>query len=340
MSIEAYGVKPSVKRETASAATETLVSIWQRVLRIPAVDVHDDFFDLGGDSSLALLLFAEIGQAFGRELPPVTIYQARTVAALAALLEQPTAPRFPALVQLREGNGRQSIFFVHGLGGSAMDFFQPVRYIASEHAIYGLQARGSDGLDEPLQTIEAMAEYSIGAIRELQPRGPYVLIGYSLGGLVALEMAQRLRAGGEKIGLLAMLDAYPHMSQLPFGQRMRLLARQGKRGLRSLRELTAGAGYKAPNEVVLTPAMQRVRDAAYKALTRYRPRFYEGRVQFVRAQVVTAFPKNAGAVWKPFMREIEVETAPGDHLGIIANHYEELAAVLSRHLRKAFTETA
>jgi acetoacetyl-CoA synthetase len=339
MSIEAYGAKTGVKREAASAITETLASIWQRVLRLSSVDIHDDFFDIGGDSSLALLLFAEIGQALGRELPPVTIYQARTIAALAELLEQPSVLRFPALVLLRAGEETPPVFLAHGLGGSVMDFFQPVRHIQTEHAIYGLQAKGSDGQEEPLDRIEDMADFYLDAIREVQPRGPYALIGYSLGGLVALEMAQRLKSRGEQIALLAMLDAYPHMRHLPFGQRALMMAHQLRRGLHSAGELASSAAYKPPTGVSLTPAMQRVRDAAYSALTSYRPRFYDGKIQFVRAADITAFPKNAAAVWNPLLRDSEIETVPGDHLGMIANHYEELAAVLSRHLATAFAES-
>jgi thioesterase domain-containing protein/acyl carrier protein len=317
---------------------EVLTPIWQRVLQLPSVGVEDDFFDLGGDSSLALQLFNEIAQTCDRELPPVTIYQARTIAALAALLEQPTTPRFPALVVLKEGVAKTPVFFAHGLGGSVMDFFQPVRYIESDHPIYGMQAKGSDGIDEPLESIEAMAEFHIHAIRELQPHGPYSLIGYSLGGLVALEMAQRLLAAGEKVALLTMLDAYPHMRYLSLGQRTLLIARQAKRGLHSLANLSGSAPYQPPAGVSLTPAMQRVRDSAYLALTRYQPRFYPGQIKFVQAEIGTAFPEDAAAVWTPFAAEFEVETVPGDHLGIIATHFEELAAVLSRYLGKAFSE--
>jgi acetoacetyl-CoA synthetase len=316
---------------------EVLTPIWQRVLQQSSIQVNDNFFDLGGDSSLALQLFTEIAQAWGRELPPVMIYQAPTIAALAALLEQPTAPQFPALVLLKDGAQKPPIFIAHGLGGSVMDFFQPVRHIQSEHPIYGMQARGIDGLDEPLKRIQDMAQFHLDAIQELQPRGPYVLIGYSLGGLVALEMAQRLSANGEKIALLAMLDAYPHMRYLSLGQRTRLIARQAKRGLHALGDLTGSASYQPPAGVSFTPAMQRVRDSGYLALTRYRPRFYSGKIKFVRAGIVSGFPDNPAAVWAHLADKFEVDTVPGDHLGIITTHYEDLASVLSRYLADAFS---
>lgn len=315
---------------------EVLTPIWQRVLQLSSIDVEDDFFDLGGDSLLALQLFTEIAQACNRELPPVTIYQARTIAALAALLEQPVTPRFPSLVPLKEGAKKPPVFIAHGLGGSVIDFFQPVKHLETDHSIYGMQARGIDGVDEPLDRIEDMASFHIDAIRNVQPRGPYALIGYSLGGLVALEMAQQLSGSGEKIALLAMLDAYPHMRFLSLGQRLRLAARQAKRGLHVLRNLSGSAPYQPPAGVSLTPAMQRVRASGYSALTQYRPRHYRGEIKFVRAEVSTGFPADAAAVWAPLARKIDVATVPGDHLGIIATYYEDLAAVLSRYLAGAF----
>jgi thioesterase domain-containing protein len=166
-----------------------------------------------------------------------------------------------------------------------------------------------------------------------------VLIGYSLGGLVALEMARRLYSSGEKIALLAMIDAYPHMRFLSLAQRARLFARRVRRGLHSIRDFKASAAYQAPAGSSLTPTMQRVRDAAYLALTRYQPRTYSGEVKFVRAAFTSSFPRNAAAVWAPLIEKFEVETVPGDHVGMIATHYQELASVLSRHLNEALPDS-
>ncbi len=326
-----------MKPEVTSSIIDVLTPIWQRVLQVTSIGVEDDFFELGGDSLLALQLFTEIGKECDRELPPVTIYQARTILALAALLEQPTTPRFPALVPLKAGSTQPPVFIAHGLGGSVIDFFQPVKLLESDHPIYGMQARGIDGLDEPLESIEKMAAFHLHAIREIQPHGPYALMGYSLGGLVALEIAQQLTRSGEKVALLAMMDAYPYVSFLSLAQRMRLAARQAKRGLRIFKSLRGSGPYQPPAGASLTPAMQRVRNSAYLALTRYRPRFYHGEIKFVRAEILTGFPADAAAVWTPLAESVVVKTVPGDHLGIIANHYESLAAVLSKYLAQAFS---
>ncbi len=207
-----------MKYTPATSTIDTLTVIWKQVLHLSSVGMDDNFFDLGGDSSLALELFNEIALACGCELPPVTIYHAPTIAALAELIEQPSTPRVPPIVRLKDGC-EPPIFIAHGLGGSVIDFYQVVKYIETPRAIYGLQAKGIDGVEEPFDRIEDMARFSLDAVRELQPHGPYFMVGFSLGGLVMLEMAQQLVAQGEKVALLAMLDSYPHASRLSREQR-------------------------------------------------------------------------------------------------------------------------
>jgi acetoacetyl-CoA synthetase len=332
---------------------EMLTRIWQRVLQLSSVGVEDNFFELGGDSALALALCNEIAQACGRELPPVMIYHAPTIAAQAAILDEPDAPRVPPLVQLKAGSEEPPVFITHGLGGSVMDFYQVVKHIQTPRSIYGMQAKGIDGAEEPSDRIEDMARYCLDAVKQLQPHGPYLLIGYSLGGLVTLEMAKQLTAEGEKIGLLAMLDSYPEIRYLSFAQRARLVTRLTTRRATTAmklpvgdavslllrpsrrRSLTPRVSYQPPADVSLSPAMQRVRQSAYLALSRYQPRFYPGKIRFVRAEIPTDFPADPSAVWAHLAVKFEVETVPGDHLGIMTTHYEELAAAISRYLKDA-----
>jgi acetoacetyl-CoA synthetase len=217
-----------------------------------------------------------------------------------------------------------------------MDFFQVVKHVQTSHAIHGMQAKGIDGVEEPLDRIEDMARYSLDAVRELQPHGPYLLIGFSLGGLVTLEMAQQLTAAGEKIGLLAMLDSYPHVSHLSRGQRARLSTRQAWRGIaKRLQWLGVRPPYQTTVEVSPSPALQYFRDCAYRALEAYQPRFYRGKIDFVRAAIPTDFPAQPAAVWSHLAEEFNVLTVPGDHVGIMTTHFESLASVISSLLRKA-----
>jgi thioesterase domain-containing protein len=219
-----------------------------------------------------------------------------------------------------------------------------------------MQQKGIDGAEEPSQSIEEMARYSLDAVRGVQPHGPYLLVGYSLGGLVTLEMARQLNAAGEAVALLAMLDSYPEIRYLSFAQRCRLLARLATRRASTAmklpvgdavslllrpsrrRSLTPTVSYQPPADVSLSPAMQRVRRSAYQALTRYQPRFYPGRIKFVRAAIPSDFPADPSAVWAHLAGKFEVETVPGDHLGIMTTHYDKLGSAISRYAEEALRE--
>lgn len=335
---------------------ELLTPIWQHVLQLPSINTDENFFDLGGDSALALQLFNEIAAVCGRDLPPVMIYHAPTIEALANLLEQSAPPRCPPIVLLKSGNSMPPVFITHGLGGSVMDFFQVIKHMQCPNPIYGMQAKGLDGADEPFNDIADMARFYLSAIKEVQPRGPYHLIGYSLGGLVTLEMAHLLLATGEKVALLAMLDSYPHvrflqpiqqlrlrlrlakrhallLSRLPIQEAISYIARPSERRLRIPGDRSGKARY--PTSTATSPLIRRVRESAYVALTRYRPNSYPGTVKFVRAAITTDFPQDPAAAWSKFLHFMEIETVPGDHLEIMTTHFVHLASVLSRYVREA-----
>ena len=335
---------------------EILTPIWERVLDRSPIASQDNFFDLGGDSSLALKLFAEISTVCGQEISPVIIYQAPTIAALAAVMEQPNSARFPALTELKKGTEAPPIFVTHGIGGNIMDFFQVVKYIDTLQPIYGMQSKGVDGIEEPFERIEDMAQYFMEAIRERQPHGPYYLVGYSLGGLVMLELAQRLLAAGENVGLLAMLETYPHPRYVPLRENLRLIVLRAKRHARILVRLPIRRALSyilhpaervafvprnkdsrragLPLDAWFPPATQRMRDRAYLALKNYKPRVYPGSIKFIRAETVTEFPEDPRAVWGELAKEFGVLTVPGDHLEIMNMYFENTGAALTRYLRE------
>jgi acetoacetyl-CoA synthetase len=335
---------------TMTSATEALFPIWQRVLQRPSIHASDNFFDLGGNPSSAARLFSEIAEVCGRDLPPVIIYSAPTIETLAALLEHPVPPLVPPLLLLKAGTEAPPIFIAHGLGDTVFGLFHLVEKMDSKRPIYGMQARGVDGVDEPFTSIEAMAHFHLDAIKKLQPNGPYFLIGYSLGGLVTLEIAQRLSAEGERVALLVLVDSYPHKSHLSVPQYLLLSFRLAKRRTRSLiesalgktrRQIAEDHGGSAPPhnrfEVARQGVVRQMRDSAYLALTRYDPRFYRGRIRFVKAEISTVFPDDPFAVWSRLADKFEVETIPGDHLGMLTTQYERLGLVLSRYLEEALS---
>jgi thioesterase domain-containing protein len=252
-----------------------------------------------------------------------------TVESLTALFRP--GETIPPLVLLKPGSKSSPIFMTHGIGDTVLGLFRLASRVQSERRIYGLQARGCDGLEEPLDRIEDMAEFHLGAVRQTQPHGPYILIGYSFGGLIALEMARRLSCDGEKIALLAMLDSYPDRRQIPLGQQARLVFRLAMTRASWFRRRRGSKGISQHDESVAR-AFQRVKDCQYRALRNYRPQFYDGKVNFVRAAISSFFPKNATAVWSHLAREFEIENLPCTHLELLTTQAESLSASLSRLL--------
>jgi acetoacetyl-CoA synthetase len=321
---------------TKTSAAELLVPIWRKVLRQPSIQLNDNFFDLGGDSASAVELFAAIAEVCCRHLSPVLIYSAPTIEALAAVLELPAPPRIPPLLLLKAASGYPPIFIAHGLGDTVLDLFRLAGRIESDRPIYGMQTRGVDGVEEPFTSVEEMAQFHLEAIQKLQPHGPYFLMGYSLGGLVVLEIAQRLSTHGEKIALLALADSYPHRNQLGLMQQVLLSFRVAKRHLWALRRRTRKTA--ASDDRFAGPighVMKRARDSAYLALKRYRPQFYPGNVKFVRAEIISDFPEDPATVWSHLAERFELETIPGDHWSMLTTQYEKLGAVLTRYVKEA-----
>lgn len=197
-----------------------LTNIFARVLRRSRVDEDDDFFDLGGDSLLAVTLMAEIHKITGQQLPITSLYEAPNIRALARLLAEGTLQPESCFTLLKSGGKDLPLFIVHGLGGSVMELRALAKCIDIKQMIYGIEARGLDGRAEPFDRIENMARFHVDEVTRMQPEGPYFLAGYSFGGLVALEMARILVDAGKRVALLALIDTYPHAKFWPLTCRL------------------------------------------------------------------------------------------------------------------------
>jgi thioesterase domain-containing protein len=210
-----------------------------------------------------------------------------------------------------------------------------------------MQTRGSDGLEAPCERVEEFAEFHLEVLQQAQSHGPYILIGYSFGGLVAFEMARRLADLKEHVALLVLIDSYPHWQYAPWEQRAKIFGRElMERGSRAAAAVfgrsllsavtsqkeNSGLASRPPLGISFTPAMSRVQECTHGALERYLPYFYSGKIKFVRAKVSLHFPDNPAKIWGKLAKGIEVETVPGDHLEILSMYPGHLAAVLSRYL--------
>jgi acyl carrier protein len=184
-----------------------LTAIWQELLGIDHIERDQNYFDLGGDSSLAVHLFVQIENVFGVKLPIFTLFEAPTVAELAQVLSRDIAPAgWNPLVAIQPKGTRTPFFCMHGAGGNVLIYRELSKLLGDDQPFYGLQSQGLDGDAQPLTKIEDMAALYVKEIRRVQPTGPYLLGGYCLGGTIAYEVAQQLRAQGQDVALLALLD--------------------------------------------------------------------------------------------------------------------------------------
>ncbi len=188
---------------------QTLVAIWQDILGVKRVNSADNFFDLGGNSLIAVQLFAKIEGIFNKRFPIATLYKAPTIKKLAEIIrDSEDTTSWKCLVEMKSGNSKSPLYLVHAGGGNVLIYHNLLRYLKPEQAVYGLQSRGLDR-EQPFQTrIEDMAAQYLQEIQTIQPVGPYLLGGFCMGGTVALEMAQQLRAQGQEVALLLFMETY------------------------------------------------------------------------------------------------------------------------------------
>lgn len=185
-----------------------LCGLFADVLGVPDVGIDDSFFDLGGHSLLATTLLSRVRSVLGAELSIRTVFESPTVAELSGRLGAKTShDALDVLLPLRSRGTHPPLFCVHPAAGISWVYSGLLRAVDAAHPVYGLQASGLTG--QAPESVGEMAEDYLRRIREVQPAGPYHLLGWSFGATVAQEMAVRLQAEGDEVALLALLDGYP-----------------------------------------------------------------------------------------------------------------------------------
>jgi len=187
-----------------------LVTIFEKILGVPIASARESFFDLGGHSLMAAGLMIAIEREFGRRLPLARLFDSPTIAALAVILDQPatTEAHWDSLVPIQPQEGKPKLFLIHGAGGNVLLYRELASALGADISVYGFQSQGLDGRAAPLARVEEMAARYVKELRAFQPKGPYHISGYCMGGSVAYEMARLLHEEGQVVGLVALLDTY------------------------------------------------------------------------------------------------------------------------------------
>ncbi|MCZ8180253.1 MAG: amino acid adenylation domain-containing protein [Rhizobium sp.] len=207
--VQEDAVPPRNETERAIAA------LWCEVLGLESVGVHDDFFALGGDSLAAAGMISALRSRLNGEVPLGTVFATPTIAALAERLEVADEPHslMQPMLPIKAHGNRPPLFCIHPLLGLGWGFFGLAQHVGEDVPIYALQADALSDAQAAPRSIEGMAARYLERIRSRQPHGPYHLLGWSLGGLVAHEITRLLREDGEQVAFLGMLDSYIFQTQ-------------------------------------------------------------------------------------------------------------------------------
>ncbi len=344
-----------------------LQRLWQYVLGTARVGVRHNFFMLGGHSLLAARLFAAIEREFQVPLQLSLLFERPTIEYLAEKIReqrettleqhQVVAREFTHLVPIQERGARPRLFCVHGAGGHVLNFWAIAQHLGIDQPFFALQAPGVDGWSNPYDNIESMAQAYLEELRSVQPHGPYYLSGYCGGGWVAFEMASRLRAQGEEVALLALLDAYgPNLQPLRFSRRARrwcegllrggplyLLRKMTTRLERDLTYLRDSIRIRHYQRQAL-PIPHDLRDvwltrSFLAAAARYRPAAYDGKVTLLLARdaEIPEGARECAFGWAELAHGgVDVHQVPGTHFTLTQNpNAAALASTLAKCLANA-----
>jgi len=318
------------------AVESQMVKIWEQVFGRQPIGVRDNFFDLGGHSLLAVRLMGKVQKAFGKDLLLTSLVQAPTVEQFANLVrtEGPSVP-YSSVIPLQPHGDRAPFFFVHGLGGTVLRFHQLARHMGPDQPFYGMQAPGLDGREPCLERVEDLALRYLEQLEIVQPEGPYLLGGYSFGGLVALEMARRLIAQNRRVGLLVMVDTYPagasQSTAALMGRFFGLSSHQKiaylKKRLKRYRK-----GITRRIDMLRMPmALKNVRQACAVAEHRYVATAYPGKIVLLRAseKALRGLDDPQGGWGQYAVAGVEIREIDADHGNILEQPYvRHLAAEL------------
>ena len=202
-----------------------LTRIWEETLRTQPIGVRDNFFELGGHSLTVVRMFAAIERRLNKRFPLMTLFHHPTIEQLAEIIRsQEQSVSWSALVCMQAGGTKPRFFCVHPGGGGVFRYVDLVRRLGPDYPFYALQAAGLEEGQQPETRIEDMAARYIEAMRTVQPDGPYFIGGWSMGGIIALEMSRQLQVLGDEVALLVLMD-----SALPLAQTRRRFSKKKRR---------------------------------------------------------------------------------------------------------------
>ncbi|MDF5727929.1 MAG: amino acid adenylation domain-containing protein [Rhizonema sp. PD38] len=334
-----------------------LVHIWEEVLNVHPIGVRDNFFDLGGHSFLAITLMARIQEKFGKNLPLATLLQNATVEHLASILRKHSDSfSWSTLIPIQPSGSKRPLFCIYPDGGTILWYMYLMRHLSSEQPFYGLQSLSVDQEHKFHTQIEDIAAHYIEAIQTVQLQGPYQLVGWSFGGLVAFEIAQQFQEQNQQVSFLGLLDvsavhmaseefqelddaaflvkeyndiplSLEYLQQLEPDERRFYIIEQ----FRQLNLIPPDFGRDQ------TQRLLKIVESQYRAINSYRPQTYPGKIILFQASEGAAISSQDSTLgWGELATEgVEIHWVSGNHRTMLQEpHVQVLAKQLRACLEK------
>jgi thioesterase domain-containing protein len=347
---------PSDRFREFNFSEAKMADIWQKFLGVRP-KLGENFFDIGGQSIVAVQVMEEVALQFGKKLPLSLFLEKGTIEDFTEAVESAkNTQKWPVIVRLRDGssNDKPIFFGVHGVGGTTIFYRAIAESMKEDFTVYGFQSLGLDGIQKPLDQVEDMAHLYLKELKKIQPKGPYIIAGYSFGGFIALEMAQQLRKQGEDIAFLGMIDAptpdvanrKPSFWDIVSTHFINILNEErGKKWkyvssrLEWLRNRGKAKKTDYENQVQKeNPGIKmfRVLNPNYRASERYLAKPYEGAISVFRAKTqTTRCAKFSDLGWSKYSSDVDVYDVPGGHYTMIKEpNVKHLALSIDRAIRK------
>ena len=353
----------------AGDVQQMMARIWSDVLGIEKVSVLDNFFDLGGHSLSATRLISQLRSSFRIDLPLRSIFLEPTIEGLASHIRYDASthtysyknevPRWKCLVVGQPKGNRVPLFLVAGYQGpddTLLVLSRILPHLGSDQPVYGFKPRWIDDNQESYSSVDEAASDFLAELRVVQPEGPYLLGGYCVGGVVALEMARRLLEEGEEVGLLALIDTERPTSMRAFLADARLACRRGKHMLSVISQIMRaehGPRLRAAIDLVRRKmGVRKARDVEhgttndfYRSKISYRrlvyghnTKTYPGQITLFINEIQHRFDPTMG--WRGVAAGgLVIKKVPGDHLTMLTENAKEFCAMLSASLASAATAT-
>lgn len=323
-----------------------LLSIWEAVLNIRGLGVDDDFFELDGESLSAVILFTEIEHAFGKAPPVSILLKYPTVRSLAARLDELGAPARDSLVMPVRGQGRLApLFLSHAAHGNVLYVRNLLPFLHADRPVFAIQARGLREGETPHRDFASMAEDYVTQIRRVQPTGPYFLAGNCVGSHIVFEMARRLKALGQEVSAVVMVDPETNPHAVPwlywrnpdalYLRPWQFLIRLGWIAKRWLSEIAYRlSGRPWAQEPLGSGTNRQVQQALLagirQAIKSYRPRPYDGKITIVCCANRLKCLSNPVTGWPSLAGQVEFVQAGGSHYDVFSNALPLVGATIER----------